>query len=134
MEELLMELLAAIFQVLGEFLVELFGEAFLDLIFRGLANVISSALAEAAFAPVVLLIFGLILGWLSLLFFPVHFVRAQVFHGISLFLTPTMAGTFMGLVGARLRAHDRKVIRLESFSCGFALAFGIAFIRLLFAR
>jgi hypothetical protein len=45
-----------------------------------------------------------------------------------------MAGMFMGLVGARLRAHDRRVIRLESFSCGFALAFGMALIRLLYAR
>ena len=134
MDELLMHLFAAVLQMLGELLLETFGEAFLDLLLRGLINALGSSLAEAASAPIVLLVIGLILGWLSLLIFPVHFVRAARLHGISLLVTPAMAGTFMGLVGAKLRAHDHKVIRLESFSCGFALAFGMALIRLLYAR
>jgi len=134
MDELLMHLIAGIFQLIGEFLVEAFGEAFLDLLLRGLQNAISSALGEVLVAPIVLLVLGLILGSISLLIFPVHFVRAVRLHGISLLVTPVMAGAVMGLVGAGLRAQDRKVVRLEGFSCGFALAFGMALIRLLYAR
>jgi hypothetical protein len=52
----------------------------------------------------------------------------------SLLISPVIAGLLMALVGSTLRKRGKKVVRLESFGYGFAFAFGMAFIRLIFAR
>jgi hypothetical protein len=76
--------------------------------------------------------FGLFVGWLSILIFPKAFVRSSNLHGISLLITPVLAGFTMSALGwIRLR-QGRKLIRLETFSCGFVFAFAMAVIRLLF--
>jgi hypothetical protein len=75
---------------------------------------------------------GLFVGWLSILILPEAFVRSSNLHGISLLITPVLAGFTMSALGW-IRLRQRKtLIRLETFSCGFVFAFGMALIRLLF--
>jgi len=71
-------------------------------------------------------------GFLSILIFPNSFVRSSNLHGISLLITPVLAGFTMSAIGWFRARQGKSLIRLETFSCGFIFAFGMALIRLLF--
>ena len=77
---------------------------------------------------------GFLIGWLSIWIFPGAFIRSSSLHGISLFITPTLAGLAMSAIGwIRLR-QGRLVVQFESFSYGFIFAFAMTLIRLLFTK
>lgn len=40
----------------------------------------------------------------------------------------------MAFIGHKLRQQRKQVVRIESFTYGFAFAFGMALIRLIFAK
>ena len=82
----------------------------------------------------VLLYFGLgfIVGWFSISIFPHSFVRTSRLHGISLVITPTLAGLTMSGIGwLRVRQGSSR-IRLDTFAYGFIFAFGMCLVRFLF--
>ena len=54
----------------------------------------SAALAVATYVGL-----GFILGWLSILIFPHSFIRSSRLHGISLIITPLLAGLTMSGIG-----------------------------------
>jgi hypothetical protein len=54
------------------------------------------------------------------------------FHGISLIITPVLAGLTMWGVGRIRRRRGEAVMRLDTFGYGFIFAFGMALIRYLF--
>ena len=116
-----------------EFVLQVFGELLVELGLRSLAEPFREREARnpfLAFAGYALL--GVIVGVLSLLIFPHSFVRSAKLHGISLFITPTLAGLVMSGVGWLRRRQGRTVIRLDSFSYGFIFAFAMALVRFLF--
>lgn len=78
--------------------------------------------------------FGLIVGLLSIWTFPQAFVRSTTLHGISLLITPTLAGLTMAAIGYIRRRQGKSVVYLESFSYGFLFAFTMALIRFIFTR
>lgn len=124
-----------IIEIVLEFLVAMVWELFADLIIHFRArnpwlNWAASLLVNA----LVLFGFGLICGLLSLLFFPRAFVRSESLHGISLVITPVLAGLGMAAIGWIRERRGKLVTRLESFSYGFVLAFGIALIRFYFTN
>jgi len=80
------------------------------------------------------LLLGGIFGFLSILLFPHPLMHPTRFHGISLLLSPILTGLFMSLIGAAIRRRAKTSIRIESFGYGFLFAFGMAMIRLIFAR
>ena len=133
--DVLIELLGMILEPLLEALLEFIAAAILDLLLRSLKEVFTDARVRN---PVLAFMgygfFGIIFGGVSLAFFPHHLVHPSRFHGISLLVGPVITGLMMGATGAVLRSHDRPVSRLESFSYGFVFAFGIAVMRLIFAR
>lgn len=73
-------------------------------------------------------------GWVSLLAFPRHLVRGSSFHGISLIITPTLAGLTMTGLGYLRRRRGEPVLRIDKFLCAAVFAFGMALFRLLYAR
>lgn len=77
---------------------------------------------------------GLIAGGLSLLFFPRALLRSTSLHGISLLITPLLAGGAMSLVGAWRRRRGERLLRLDSFGYAFVFAFAMALVRLLFTK
>jgi hypothetical protein len=129
--EILFELF---FEVILEFLLQVVAELLWELGLRGLAEVFrkrethSPVLAFLGYA-----LLGLLTGGLSLLIFPHRFIRRTTFHGISLVITPLLAGLAMSGVGMLRRRQGKSVMRLDSFSYGFIFAFGMALIRFLFA-
>lgn len=119
---------------MGEFILELllqlFGELFIDLLVHlGVRIPGIHRLGNNLLAGGILFLVGAIVGVLSLIYFPKPFVRSESMHGISLLITPVLAGLAMEVIG-RVRRRQRKlVIRLENFWYAYALALGMALIR-----
>jgi hypothetical protein len=125
------ELLGLLLEIFGEFLLELF----VSFISRFLREVFDTeeygnpVLASLGFG-----IFGAVAGAISLLLWPHPLVRSPALHGISLLISPTATGGLMALVGFTLRHKGKEPTRIESFTCGFAFAFGLSLIRLIFVH
>jgi hypothetical protein len=133
MGELLFELLLAFGELFLEVLFEFAGEALLDLVLRGIAEVFeTSRFANPVFASIGYTLLGALAGGLSLFIFPHPLVHPARFHGINLLVSPFVTGLVMSLIGSLLSRQGKKVVQIESFRYGFAFAFGMALIRYLF--
>ena len=119
-------------------LLDLFGEAILQYVFGGIFDFLIRALEEvikgrriespvlAAFGYV---LFGVLTGYISLIFFPYRIVHRSRIPGVSLVVSPVLVGLLMSLTGSILRRYEKRVIRIESFAYGFAFALGMAMVR-----
>ena len=123
-------LLEPIVQLFIEFLLEVIGGLILDLMVHCVVRIPGFRSSFNAIATL-LLFFGLGVstGLLSLLVFPISFIKSSTLPGISLVITPTMVGLTMGIVGWRRRRDGHLVTELESFTYGFVFAFGVALMR-----
>src|SRR5678815_2309364 len=119
-------------QIFLEFLLQFVGGLITDVVLHVLSRFIQSRRTLNALITLIMYLgVGLFVGWLSILVFPKAFVRSSNLHGISLLITPVLAGFMMSAIGwIRLRKGKLR-IRLETFSCGFVFAFAMALIRLL---
>ena len=129
------DLLLALLEFILEIVLEIAGEALLDLIMRGflfLAGKLFEVGSPVA-SWVVYLGLGAVAGWVSLVPFPHPFVRPSAVHGISLLIAPIGTGLLMSFAGRVLRSRGKKTMRIESFWFGFAFALGMALVRFLFA-
>jgi hypothetical protein len=134
MFDLLFELLLMCAEVFVEFLLELALAGLIDLALRGIAKVFDTFRFEnRVLALANYLLLGALAGGLSLLIFPHPLVHPSRLHGINLLVSPIATGLAMSLVGSILGRQGKSVAQIESFGYGFALAFGIALIRYLFA-
>jgi len=130
MDELLSALLSGLIELFLEAFFELVGAALLDLASRGMAKLFEDSDVSGPFlAPVGYGLLGVLTGGMSLLFFPHPLVHPSRIHGISLLVSPLVAGVVMSLIGSALRKRDKKVVQIESFGYGFAFAFGMAVVR-----
>ena len=119
-------------EIFFEFLIEVFGGVLLDVVLHLSSRFVRAR--EAVNALLTLIMYfglGLFVGWLSILIFPKAFVRSLNLHGISLLITPVLAGFTMSAIGWIRQRQGKLLIRLETFSCGFIFAFAMALIRLL---
>ena len=124
-----MELLLEIFL---EFLIEIVGGVLLDVVLHVSSRFVRTRQTLNALLTLIMYFgLGLFVGWLSILIFPKAFVRSSNLHGISLLITPVLAGFAMSAIGWIRRRQGKLLIRLETFSAGFIFAFAMALIRLL---
>ena len=127
--EILFELLA---QLLLEVLIELFPELLLELVWRSLREVLQPrAEKEPVLAFLGYALLGAAAGALSLLPFPHAFVHGSKWHGMSLIVSPLLAGAGMSIVGWLRRRRGEPLIRLDTFPYAFSFAFGVALVRFL---
>ena len=131
MEDLLLELLAFVVEAVFEYLVMALVDSLLR-VFKEVFEPSETRSRGPALAGYALI--GLALGCLSLLLFPHPLVHPSRIHGISLLVSPVIAGLMMSWMGAAFRRREMKVTNLESFGCGFAFAFGVALARFLLAK
>jgi hypothetical protein len=131
MEELLIQILLIVVEVFCEALLEIGGEALLDLISRVASDAFKPAepprpvLSCLAWGFV-----GAMVGAASVVIFPHPVFHRSRFHGISLIISPIAAGMGMSAVGAMLRRRGKQVVQIESFPYAFAFALGMALVRL----
>jgi hypothetical protein len=122
-------------EIFLEFLLQIVGELLIDVALHASSRFIRAR--ETLNALITIFMYfglGLFVGWLSILIFPRAFVRSSNLHGISLLITPVLAGFTMSAIGWIRVRQGKLLIRLETFSCGFIFAFAMALMRLLFTR
>ena len=124
-----------IIELILEALLEISGDLFIDLIVRAGARIpwVNQAATNLR-TGLVYFVIGTIIGVGSLFLFPEAFVRSESLHGISLVITPVLAGVVMAAIGWIRTQQGKLATQLERFSYGFALAFGMALIRFYFTR
>ena len=124
-----------LFEVLFEALLEFGISAIVAAAYRFLRRFrITARRGNPVAAAALLVIVGLGLGFLSVLIFPRPLVRPSKLHGISLLISPLIAGLAMATVGRGVQRRGRAPVRIESFGYGFAFAFAFALIRFLKVR
>jgi len=117
------------FEAAFEFAAELLG----SLIWRGVAAVFDTTeFKHPALACIGYVFLGGVVGGLSLLLFPHPLVHPSRVPGLSVVISPILAGLGMSLVGSTLRKRNKKAMQIESFGYGFAFAFGMALVRFFF--
>jgi hypothetical protein len=129
------EVLLALLEPLLEALFEYVVTGVADLLLRALqAVLIEPYIEDPLLACAGYLFLGVLFGAMSMALFPHRLVRPAALHGISLLISPTASGAMMSLTGKAFRWCDQNVTRLETFTYGFSFAFGLALVRLFFAK
>lgn len=135
MEELLLALLAAVGEALFEALIETFAEVIVAWFSRAIVKAFSRLLdVNPIVASVAIPLLGACLGALSTLVFPHHLFHPTRFHGISLLISPLVAGWVMSQVGIKRHRQGFQTTRIESFGYGFSFALAFALVRFALAR
>lgn len=120
-------MIEAIFEVLGEFLLQVVGEALIELGFHSLAEPFQKPpnpwLAAIGYA-----LFGSILGGLSLLAFPNNLVP-EPWRLLNLVATPFAVGALMVAMGAWRARRGQPVLRIDRFAYGYLFALALALVR-----
>lgn len=124
-------MLEVLFEVVGEFLIQMLGEVLLQMGFDTLAapfqrssNVWLAALGYASY--------GAIMGGLSLLLFP-HNLVPPAWRVVNLIVAPLMAGSLLALWGAWQAKRHEVTLRYDRFVYGFLFAFALGVIRFKFS-
>lgn len=121
------------FELFLEFIVQIVGEVFLEVAVQRLFPIAPEhKTLNGVLAVIMYFGLGVITGWLSILMFPHSFIRSSRLHGISLIITPLLAGLTMSGIGWLRERHGKPLIRLDTFAYGFIFAFGMALVRFLF--
>jgi hypothetical protein len=135
MDEILFGLLSGLIELFLDAFLELVAAALLDLASRAIARAFESLEISSPFiASLGYGLLGVLTGGLSLLIFPHPLVHPSRIHGISLLISPVIAGVVMSVIGSILRDRDKKVVRIESFGYGFVFAFGMSVVRFFVAK
>ena len=128
--EIIFEIL---FEVVFEFILQVFGELLFEV---GLRSVSEPFKDRETRNPVLAFIgyalAGAVVGALSLSVIPRPLFRTAGFHGVSLIVSPLLAGAAMSGLGWLRRRQGKRLLRLDSFVYGAIFAFGMALVRFLF--
>ena len=133
--EIIVELLFALLQILGELVLQVLLEALAEL---GLHSIhepfrrpkpLHPALAAIGYG-----ILGAATGGLSLWLLPNLFIMSEWLRIANLVITPIAAGGVMGAFGAWRRRRNEELIRLDRFAYGFLFALAMALVRFIWGH
>jgi hypothetical protein len=123
--------LELLFELLGEFLLQVFGEALVELGLHSLAEPFHRPpnpwLAAVGYA-----LFGAILGGLSVLAFPNNLVP-EPWRIANLVATPIAVGSVLSIMGVWRARLGQQVLRIDRFAYGYLFALFLALVRFYFA-
>ncbi len=126
-------MIEVLFEILGEFLLQLLLEALAEVGLHSLKEPFRRApnpwLAGLGYA-----IFGAIAGGITLWLLPDHLVRNEVLRKLNLLLAPLAAGGAMCLLGAWRARRGEPVLRIDRFAYGYVFAQALAMVRFVFAQ
>ena len=126
-------MLEILLQFVGEFFLQVIGEALLEVGLHSLSEPFRRPpnpwLAAVGYA-----IFGAVFGGLSLLIFPTHLTPAGMWRIANLVFTPIAVGGVMAAIGAWRSRRGEALFRLDRFSYGFLFALTLAMVRFVFAK
>lgn len=126
-------MLEFVFQVVGEFLLQILFEALAELGLHSIAEPFRRPpnpwLAALGYA-----IFGAAAGGLSLLLLPSHLVSGEALRLVNLVVTPVAVGLLMCIFGSWRSRRGQAVLRIDRFSYGYLFALSLALVRFWFAQ
>ena len=135
MLELLFGLLEVFLEIFFEAAFEFAADFLGALILRGVAAIFDTSEFRNPFVACIGYLFlGGVAGGLSLLLFPHPLVHHSRVPGLSVVVSPILAGLGMSLVGTNLRKWNKKAMQIETFGYGFAFALGMALVRFIFTK
>lgn len=118
----------ALFQFLGELLLQLVFEVLAELGFRSVKEVFRKP-ANPWLAAIGYALLGAAAGWLSLLVMPTLLLAGETARVAGLFATPLVAGALMAALGAWRLRRDQAIVRLDRFAYGYLFALAMAGVR-----
>ena len=124
-------MLEALFEVVGEFLIQMLGELLLQMGFDTLAAPFQRS-SNAWLAALGYAAYGAVIGGLSLLLFP-HNLVPPAWRVVNLIAAPLMAGSLLALWSAWQAKRHEVTLRYDRFVYGFVFAFALGLIRFQFA-
>lgn len=133
--EILAEILLSMLGWLAEIVLQFFFEALAEVGLRSLrepfrpTREVSPWLAGLGY-----LIYGAVVGGISLWFFPAPFLQSTWARIVNLGITPLAAGAAMALMGAWRRKRGQDLVRLDRFSYGVLFALAMALVRYVWAQ
>ena len=122
-----------VLEIFGEFLLQIFGEALVELGFHSLAEPFRRP-PNPWFASLGFLLFGGLLGGLSLLLFKAHFISTEPYRIINLIATPIAVGACMAAMGAWRAKRGDPILRIDRFIYGYLFALSFGMVRFFFAQ
>lgn len=124
-------MLEFVFELVGEFLIQVFVEALIEIGAHSLAEPFRRPpnpwLAAIGYA-----LFGAILGGFSLLVFPNNLVPGA-WRVVNLVAAPVAVGGVMVIMGVWRARRGQQVLRIDRFAYGYLFALSIALVRFFFA-
>ena len=116
-----------IFELLGEFLLQVVGELLIELGFHSLAEPFRRP-PNPWLAALGYVLFGLIVGGISVLLVP-HNLVPETWRVTNLILTPFAVGGMMALLGAWRARRGQTLWRIDKFVYGYLFALAVAIVR-----
>jgi hypothetical protein len=130
MDELFAALIAALFDILGEVIIQVGLEFLASLLVRAGRKAISTPLRQdRLFTGFLFAAFGAVMGIASAVIFPHPLIHPSRFHGISLLISPVITGLVMLGTGRLVQKLGRKPTPIETFWIGFIFALAMAAVR-----
>ncbi len=129
-----MEILGEILLFFLQLLLEVFGEALLELGLTGLKEALGRQNRHPYLAAVGYFTLGAAVGALSLWFWPQRLLRSGPVPGLSLLLSPLAGGAAMEAWGRFRRQRGHDTTNLATFVGGAAFALGCAIVRFNWAQ
>lgn len=126
-------MLELLFEILGEFVLQILGEVLFELGFHALAEPFRKP-RDPWLAGLGYLLFGAIAGGLSLLVFPTHLTPEGLWRFLNLIITPIMVGLCMYALGSWRVKRGQRRYRIDQFAYGYVFALSLAIIRFAFAK
>ena len=123
--------MGVILQILAELILQIVCEALADF---GIHQSKRKREINPIAAVIGYLIFGGVLGALSLIVFPESFIENHTFKLLNLVVTPLMLGSLMLVIGKMRKKKGKQTVRIEQFAFGFLFAFGLALVRYSFSK
>ncbi len=118
-------------EILAEFLIQILGEAMIELGFHSIGETFRRP-ANPWLASIGFCLLGALLGGLSLLVFPTHFISVGYIRLINILVIPVAVGLSMALLGVWRENRGDPVLRIDRFSFGYLFALLFALVRFLF--
>jgi hypothetical protein len=125
-----MEILGEVLLFLLQLVIEVFGEALLELGLAGIKEALGRENRNPILAAVGYLTLGGIVGAVSVLFMPRRMMAPGPLPGMSLIVAPAIAGVAMEAWGRFRRGRGHSTTNLATFLGGAAFALGVALARL----
>ncbi len=122
-----------LFQFLGEIFLQIFFELLFELGLHSLGDTFKKP-RNAVLSTIGFILWGAIVGGVSLLVFPTSPISNIAFRRANLIVTPLIAGGAMMLVGRLRDKRGSGLVKLDRFGYAFIFAFSMAVVRFAWAN